>query len=142
MNTTAEREALKADLFAGRSSNEDVLTGNKKGKAFAEALDKCKTAEDVINLLCKTMPLATIKDRASHVTENPLVLNFRKAALDLNIRGGYEPRHGEMVMLAIEKGSHLTKGGIEGFKDVLKKSIAAREQAQLQMMAQTKMAMA
>ena len=142
MNTTAKREVLKADLIAGRGSNEDVLTESKKGKAFVEALDKCQTAEEVINLLCKTMSLATIKDRASWVTDNPLVLNLRKTALTVDIKRGREPRHGEMVMLAVEKGSHLTKGGIEGFKDVLKKSIAAREQAQMQMMAQTKMAMA
>jgi len=129
-----ERTKLKADLIAGRGSDQEVLTENKKGKAFVEALNKCETAEDVINLLCKTMTLDIIKDRASHVTDQPLVLNFRKAALEQNIKGGYEPRHGEKVMLAIEKGSHLTKGGIIGFKKFLDNSIKAREQAQLKMM--------
>lgn len=136
MTKTAKREALKADLIAGRGSKEEVLTANKKGKFFVEALDECQTPEDVISLLCKTMSLATIKDRASHVTDNPLVLNFRKAALDLNIKGGYEPRHGELVMLAIEKGSHLVKDGIAGFKRILQKGIACREQEQAELMAQ------
>ena len=136
MTKTAKREALKADLIAGRGSNEDILTANKKGKFFVEALDKCQTPEDIVNLLCKTMSLATVKDRASHVTDNPLVLNFRKAALDLNIKGGYEPRHGELVMLAIEKGSHMVKDGIVGFKRILRNSIADREREQAEIMAQ------
>ena len=129
-----DRTKLKADLIAGIGSDQEVLTENKKGKAFVEALNKCETAEDVINLLCKTMALDIIKDRVSHVTDQPLVLNFRKAALEQNIKGGYEPRHGEKVMLAVEKGSHLVKGGIEGFKKILDNSIKAREQAQLKMM--------
>ena len=136
MVRTTKREVLKADLIAGRTSDDEILTANKKGKLFVEALDKCETPEDIINLLCRTMSLATIKDRAGHVTDNALVLNFRKAALDLNIKGGYEPRHGELVMLAIEKGSHMTEGGITGFKKVLKDNIALREQAQLNMVTQ------
>lgn len=131
-----DRAKLKADLIAGNSTENEILPEKTKGKAFVEALDKCETPEDVINLLCKTMPLDKIKDRAGYVTDNPLVLNFRKAALEQNIKGGYEPRHGEKVMLAVEKGSHLTKGGIEGFKKILDNSIKAREQAQMRMVAQ------
>jgi len=135
MNTLARRD-LKADLIAGKGPENPPLVEKKKGKAFLEALDKCQTSEEIINLLCKTMPLDIIKDRSGHVTENPLVLNFRKAAMRVNIEQGYEPRHGDMVMLAVEKGSHL-EGGINGFKARLGKSIAAREQA-LRTMAQGK----
>lgn len=134
-----DRAKLKADLIAGNSAEKEILSEKTKGKAFIEALDKCETPEDVINLLCKTMPLDKIKDRAGYVTDNPLVLNFRKAALEQNIKGGYEPRHGEKVMLAIEKGSHLTEGGLQGFKNVLNRSIMAREQAQMKMMVQRAM---
>lgn len=129
MSKTTKREALKAALIAGEGPENEPLVEKKKGKLFAEALDRCESSEDVINLLCNTMPLATIKDRAGHVTENPLILNFRKAAMLVNIDGGYEPRHGDMVMIAVEKGSHFEKDGIKGFKDKLYKGIKEREQA-------------
>lgn len=129
MNDTTKREALKADLLAGNSAEQENLTGKKKGKEFVEKLEGCKTARDVVNLLCKTMPLPMITDRVSHVTENPLVLNFRKTALLVNIDHGYEPRHGEQVMLAVEKGARLTEGGIKEFKNLLTRDVVAREAA-------------
>lgn len=128
MNETTKREALKADLIAGKGPDNEPLEAKKKGKIFVESLEKCETSEDVINLLCQTMPLNTIKDRAGYVTENPLVLNFRKAAMVVNIDGGYDPRHGDLVMIAVEKGSHFEKDGIKGFKDKLFKDLKRRMQ--------------
>lgn len=128
MNKMMQREALKADLIAGKGPKDEPLTEKKKGKTFLEALDNCQNTEEVINLLCHTMPLATIKDRAGYVTENPLILNFRKEAMRVNIKAGYDPRHGDLVMLAVEKGSHFEKDGIKGFKEKLYKGLKEREQ--------------
>ena len=123
MNTKA-RETLKADLIAGRGS--EKLEEKKKGKAFVEALDNCKDTKDIVNLLCRTMPLNVIKDRLNYTTDNPLVLNFRKAAMIVNINQGYEPRHGDLVMLAVEKGSHF-EGSVANFKARLSHDISQRE---------------
>lgn len=126
-----ERKELKADLLAGKDAQKKVLEEKKKGKTFVEELNKCETLASVVKFLCDSMPLATLKDRIKHISDNELVVVLQAAGLRVNVDRGYEPRHVEKVILAAARCTEAPiKKGIKVFKEEVKRKIAMVEQAE------------
>jgi len=124
-----ERRELKADLLAGRGAQKTGLEEKKKGKTFVDDLDKCTTLNEIIDFLCSSMPLATLKDRVGHISDNELVLVLQAAGLRVNVNRGYEPRHVEKVILAAARYADFPKKKtIKIFKEEIIKKISILEQ--------------
>ncbi|MBO5038549.1 MAG: hypothetical protein J6C85_03725 [Alphaproteobacteria bacterium] len=103
-----------------------MVQENKKGvngKAFVSALDECQTAEEVFNLLGKTMDKATLKDRVGHVSDNDLinVLHAQKARCNIDL--GCRTSHEDCANLAAHRYQQITKKGVKAFKAELNKHI-------------------
>lgn len=126
-----ERRELRADLLAGKGAKKTGLEEKKKGKTFVDDLDKCASLNDIIDFLCSSMPLITLKDRITHISDNELVLVLQAAGLRVNVSRGYEPRHVEKVILAAAHYSELPKKKtIKFFKEEVMKKIAILEQGE------------
>lgn len=86
------------------------------GKLFIENLDKCKSKEDVFDLLNRTMDRATLKDRVSHTNNNDLINQLNSVKARVNIEQGCRTSHMDCVTMAADKYRKLTGKGINDFR--------------------------
>ena len=100
--------------------NKDVKE-RVKGKAFIEALDKCQTTREVVDLLSSSMDRETLKDRVSHVNDSVLINNLMAQKARVNILSGFRASHGDLAIMAAHKYCTLTEKSDESIKEFKEK---------------------
>lgn len=125
------REILREDIRSGDGLIPEPK-GNNKWKKFLEELAKSTTIEEVAKNICKCPKMTSFvfDDRLGHVPDNPLLIPFHKAAIEVSItKRGYEPRHADLALLAVDRCMSITGSkDIGAIKTDLSKSVKEQEQ--------------
>lgn len=93
------------------------------GKAFVDALDKCQTTKDVIDLLANSMSGENLKDRISHVSDLFSVNNLRANVARFNIKTNPSCKvtREDIAIMAAHRYCELTEVSDKGIKEFKEK---------------------
>ena len=125
------RETLREDIRSGDGYIPEPK-GNNRWKRFSDHFANSAYLQDIAKTICQCPKMSShiFDDRLEHVPDNPLLIPFHKAAIEVSInKRGYEPRHVDLALLAVDRCMGITGSkDIESIKADLSKSVKKQEQ--------------